>query len=253
MEQNHEKQANDPLMSDRWLPYTFHESVESLVAITASLLDDDPKLNGRLQANLLHALDVFQPAEQRQFVDGASTLLENLLTAIGEQWIDSADTIYFKPIRYNRDGKAWTEVVPANNFHFKPPEEIFATDDRFPTDGYKSHRLDREYIIGKNVSVFDSHGVKVFWGDLPRHAIKDLEGTYYVLDEHSSYFKVPEYAIVVEAERPADDPYRPEGALVEYLPKDKPMLEVAYVRSHAIGAIVRGAFVDHPHRAENEP
>lgn len=238
---------------------------QDIIIISALLPDEEIALRRRLQANsrafnqhvqdgtrqraFLNDVEAMDESEEEEGDDSQSLVkiarsIDGIYKKfLGEKWVSEANTEIAKVVKYRRNGEVVAmEVVSPHNFFFNPPEARFF-NDTFPPSGQILASDPQAGRVGKNVSIFDPNGVKVFWGDLKDEDITGLQGTYYVLDERSSYHAVPDHAIVIDAQQTSADPSRPEDALVEYMPSDKPMLEVDYVKTHAVYAIVGGTLV----------
>jgi hypothetical protein len=162
-------------------------------------------------------------------------------------------------------------LLKPNHLFFTYPRESTPVDEQlsFPKSAFlilgRSNPARR--VISSNVSVFDSQGVKVFWGDLSHHHINEnLQGPYYVLAQGPSYWDVPDWAMIQDTGKAAEDPYRPAQSLMDIpgesdenwytgatfvkqnddreLPVDKIKLDLGYIRLNAIGIIHKGKYVE---------
>ncbi|MFI5271174.1 MAG: hypothetical protein ACHQT9_03975 [Candidatus Saccharimonadales bacterium] len=168
-----------------------------------------------------------------------------LRTLLGENYIASCDEEHLRAIRYVRDGHvAATDIVYGGNFYFKPPHEVLVTGDEFPEEQQVVDLENADGLIAKNATVFDPFGVNVFSGDLEMANIKDLFGTYYVLEELPFYETVPEYAIAIDAYSTDNQGGRTQHDFK--ILAGITMLETDYMRATAIGAIVGGMYIRNP-------
>jgi hypothetical protein len=246
------------------------------ISMLAALLTDDQKdLRCRLQANMaLLAQKSHDPVDQERIVQSfydTEAQREDVLTAhhsqvpydtgtlellttgadntlrslLGEAYIASSDEEHLRLVGYVQDGRVVaTEVVYADNFFFKPPNEVLVTGDIFPEEGQTLEKERWDSLIAKNASVFDPLGMNVYSGDLEMDDIGELFGTYYVLDEHSTFETVPPYARALNTAAPGDTALSPRDDF-KILAKI-PMLETSYMRVAAIGAIVGGKYIPNP-------
>ena len=107
---------------------------------------------------------------------------------------------------------------------------------------------DEDKKIGHNVSLFDSKGKKVFWGDLSENDIPVLDGPYYVLNERDSHLQVPAWAIIEDTGELAQDGARPEGAFTDLMGTDKVGLDLGYIRTRAVAFIQDGKYTKVCHK-----
>ena len=89
----------------------------------------------------------------------------------------------------------------------------------------------------KNVSIFDVSGYKIAWGDIGPKDVKDLLGVYYVLSEHTSFWKPDFKAIKVNGLK---DPFSC-SQFRHLCPAVEPILfDIKYVKKNAIARIIDG-------------
>jgi hypothetical protein len=242
-----------------------HWATESAITISALLPDNYLDLRCRIQANtfalveqvtdeanLVSFLEAFDNAitstdevghGNEDLVPMAQKLDDVYKNFLGEKWISNTSEELAKAVTFTKDGEVVAvNIVSPNNFYFNPPEELFY-EDTFPYKGQILPEGPKNGRLGKNLSVFNPNGVKVFWGDLSFAQAKKLKGTYYILGERDSYHDVPDYAVVVDSGELADDPKRPAGALVHLMPSDKTELDISYIKVKATHAVVGGKVV----------
>lgn len=158
-------------------------------------------------------------------------------------------------VKLEKDGEIYFDrIISTESFFFNHPEEI-TVEDNFPQWGQMKMQpgsSNRDEIVSgyKDTSYFDSQGLKVFWGDMKYDEIKSLRGTYYVLSQSASYHSVPELAVVINTGQVSADPFRPPTSLLRTEAvagsSEKLMLEIDYIRLHAVGAVVNGQFIKNP-------
>lgn len=99
--------------------------------------------------------------------------------------------------------------------------------------------LPRQIYFCKNASVFDLTGTKIVWGDIAPEDVKNMMGVYYILTEHTSYWKPPKYAVRLE-QKNGEDP-NSNSSFRNILPKKEAVaFDMNYIKRNAIARIVDG-------------
>ena len=97
----------------------------------------------------------------------------------------------------------------------------------------------RDKYFCKNASIFDVTGMKLVWGDIEPNDVKDMQGVYYILSEHKSFWKIDETDVKGWNFRSKDpnsiSPFK------HLLPDFEPViLDLKYVKKNSIGRIING-------------
>jgi len=253
--------SNEP-GEDRYdfLAVDVSEACQDILELSVLLPDSEKPLRCRLQANLRTFIDIAtEPLLQRNFIDELDSMTEIssddgqielarnvdlvLKKLLGELWTAEADQEIAKSVKYVRNGHVMaTDVVNPSNFVFQSINETYF-EDTFPPIIRLLPNNPIAERIGHNIVIFNPHGDKVYWGDISEDDIKNLKGTYYILDENTAIHSVPDYAIIVSANQPAIKAHRLSGVSNELMPNELPKLAIDYVKARAIYAIIDGRLV----------
>jgi hypothetical protein len=149
------------------------------------------------------------------------------------------------------------DVVPANNFYFFPdPVRLLTAHDREHLSELKKmiRSSDSSHFLGgsRDVSLFDSAGNKVWWGDLSITDIGNLQGPLYLLSQQDSYHSVPDWITLTS--KPTEQSKIQGEFQLQVIDEEldlKPeatTLNCDYVRLRAVGKIVDGRWIENPKR-----
>ncbi len=159
-------------------------------------------------------------------------------------------------IDINDPWKGVVELIPEGNFYFDV--EMKSDESNIFPESSKIIR-DRSKILCKNANIFDVNGNKVFWWDIWLDDIKDIKGVYYILDEHTWWRDVPEFAQwSVRAIAPVKDEYGESirklykssiqqefGVdVTSNIPNDIPYVLPEYIRLKALWKIQDGKYIE---------
>lgn len=172
-------------------------------------------------------------------------LFESLIKQqIGHIWISELAEEQFKVVNIDTDETASYQLLPIGNFYFQPTIAEAPEVDHLPLEGNMHELYDQQRL--RNVSLFNSSGEKMTWGDFSSDEIQSITGPYYVLSQRDSYHDTPEWAILPESEMPSIDVNRPKGSPDSEYSPDKRLLRLSYVKAVAMGKIENGEYVENP-------
>jgi len=249
--------TDEPDDSYDFLAIDMYIACQDALNLSAILPDEERALLCRLQANLQTFRDYISDQDQQiSFIDELETINhapnkddlleiakeidEVLKKLLGDKWVQSSNIEIAKAVKYVRNGKIVAiDIVSPNNFFFNPPSEQFA-NDKFPTPGRVLPEVPTTDRIIKKITVFNPNGLRVYWGDLTDSEIKNLQGTYYVLDENSTFHMVPDFAVVTHIPENPTWKQLPFSEQFDQLFSNHQILAIDYVKTRAVSAIVNG-------------
>lgn len=209
--------------------------------------DTDPtRLNRFMDAIENELIDIVTDEESSE---DTFTRIENIFMAhYPECWVQAETQTRVRLVALGAIKGRYLHLSHPDNFYFHPDEESSDVSEKdkeiwsrlrmrlAPRNRYQ------DLLAFKDGCVFTPAGDKVCWGDLLPEDIVDLEGTYYVLSQRSSFHEVPDAVRQVSSERKEHVPAY-HGSV---MPNDISWLHPDYVRVAAKGKIVNGEFILNP-------